>query len=561
MGMVVQHNIAALNSNRQLGINNSALSKNLEKLSSGYRINRAGDDAAGLAISEKMRAQIKGLESAEANAQDGISLVQTAEGALTEVHSMLNRMTELATKAANGTFSDSDRQKYSDEVDNLKEEIDRISQSTNFNDIKLLDGSLASRGVQASTGKLEGTTVAKFEKATVTGNAAVNSTDLTSNSVDTFNVDGQRVSIDWTNNDEAAAVYSYIKSQSSWSDTTVVEKAAEKLTDLFNNVLKENGLTGKVKVTGTSGQFTITSQNETETSKVGFEATSLESSNAGKSLGAQLFGGASAATQVNSAVKKYDGKNLAANSTFDMDINGSKVTVTLTDAISNGTAMSDVAEKLQDAIQKSVDKYNTQNGLTVDKYDGATGLTGLKSSEFAVTAQEDGSFKVQYNGTVADVNIKFADKGYNEVAKNLGLVDGAGKNNKALQLQIGETDADYQKVKVQIKAMDSKSLGLDDVDISDTTSAGKSIDVIKSAIDNVSKQRGNLGALQNRLEHTINSLNVSDENLTAAESRIRDTDMAKEMMAYTQNNVLTQAAQSMLAQANQKPQAVLSLLQ
>ena len=560
MGMVVQHNIAALNSNRQLGINNSALSKNLEKLSSGYRINRAGDDAAGLAISEKMRAQIKGLESAEANAQDGISLVQTAEGALTEVHSMLNRMTELATKAANGTFSDSDRQKYSDEVDNLKEEIDRISQSTNFNDIKLLDGSLASRGVQASTGKLEGTTVAKFEKATATGNAAVTPGTLTSNSVDTFNIDGQRVSIDWTNNDEAAAVYSYIKSQGTW-DATNTEKAADKLTDLFNNVLKDNGLTGKVKVTGNAGQFTITSQNETETSKAGFEATSLETANAGKSLGAQLFGKASGETQVNSAVKKYDGKNLTANSTFDMDINGSKVTVTLTNAVKNGDLMKDTADALQTAIQTAVDKYNTQNGLTVDKYDGATGLTGLKSSEFAVTAQEDGSFKVQYNGTVADVNVKFADKGYNEVAKNLGLVDGAGKNNKALQLQIGETDADYQKVNVQIKAMDSKSLGLDDVDISDTTSAGKSIDVIKSAIDNVSKQRGNLGALQNRLEHTINSLNVSDENLTAAESRIRDTDMAKEMMAYTQNNVLTQAAQSMLAQANQKPQAVLSLLQ
>ncbi len=274
--MVIQHNIMALNSNRQLGINNSMVAKNLEKLSSGYQINRAGDDAAGLAISEKMRAQIKGLEVAQTNAQDGVSLIQTAEGALTEVHSMLNRMVELATKSANGTYDDADRGQLDKEIQTLTAEIDRIAEFTNFNGTTLLSVSAT-------------------------------------------------------------------------------------------------------------------------------------------------------------------------------DVGGGKIT-----------------------------------------------------------------------------------------------------------LQIGDTAA--QAIGVQMTSMGTVSLGIDKLDISTLTGAQAAIETINTAIDKVSSQRAVLGAAQNRLEHTINNLGVTTENLTAAESRIRDTDMAEEMMSYTKNTVLVQAAQAMLAQANTQPQSVLQLL-
>ncbi len=307
--MIIQHNITALNAYRQLGNNNTNVGKNLEKLSSGYKINRAGDDAAGLAISEKMRAQIKGLETAQKNANDGISLIQTAEGALTEVHSMLNRMVELATQASNGTYSAGDRAKLQSEVDSLLSEIDRIAQGTDFNGISLLDGSLS------------------------------------------------------------------------------------------------------------------------------------------------------------------------------------------------------------------------------------TGFTG-------------------------------------------GAVGAGGGTGASLVLQVGDTNQSYQQVSVGIKSMATASLGtigtpggvagglstLSGIaanaatNITTITGANAAIDVIKAAIEDVSTARSGLGALQNRLEHTINNLGVTTENMNAAESRIRDTDMAKEMMNFTKNNILTQSAQAMLAQANQIPQGVLQLL-
>lgn len=274
--MRIQHNIAALNSYKNLTSNNNTVGKNLEKLSSGYRINRAGDDAAGLAISEKMRAQITGLETASKNASDGISLIQTAEGAMTEVHSMLNRMVELAQQSANGTYqNDVDRENLQMEFTALNKEIDRISNGTSFNGTKLLDGSLSTKG---------------------------------------------------------------------------------------------------------------------------------------------------------------------------------------------------------------------------------------------------------------------------------------------LTLQIGETSAKFNQIAVTIGKMDSDKLGVKTLTVGNQVDAAKAVSLIKTAINTVSSTRGRLGATQNRLEHTINNLSVASENMTAAESRIRDVDMAKEMMSYTKNNILVQASQAMLAQANQVPQGVLQLL-
>ncbi len=398
--MIIQHNIAALNSYRQLSTNNSAVAKNLEKLSSGYKINRAGDDAAGLAISEKMRAQITGLEKAQDNANDGISLVQTAEGALTEVHDMLNRMVELATQSSNGTFDDeTDRANLQKEVTSLKDEIDRISKSTNFNGINLLNGT-----------DLNGTAATEASKASFTVDLAGGTFNLSSQTL-TLTIGGQTV----------------VSNTSGASVTSATDVAA-----LF---------TGK---TYTNGGIT-----------------------------------------------------------YDVTVDGSKLT------------------------------------FTAQTEGAATAPTG----NVTMTASGGGTA----NGPI---NVADAKNGTAEADATGGLT-----------LQIGDTAEDYNQIKVIVGKIDTESLDIDDIDISTAAGADTAIDKIKKAIDTVSSTRGDLGAIQNRLEHTINNLGVTTENITSAESRIRDTDMAEEMMAYTKNNILVQASQAMLAQANTLPQGVLQLLQ
>ncbi|GLC80429.1 flagellin N-terminal helical domain-containing protein [Lacrimispora brassicae] len=415
--MRIQHNIAALNSYRQLGNNNTAVGKNLEKLSSGYRINRAGDDAAGLAISEKMRAQITGLETAKKNANDGISLIQTAEGALTEVHSMLNRMVELAGQSANGTYKNEvDRENIQSEVKSLKDEIDRISQGTNYNGINLLDGSMGKSTVTLGTGQpAVGATI---------GNTVVT---------------------------KASGI--------SLASGDKVEIAA-------------NGTTG-----GKENQVLVTITKEDGSSKA-------------------------IVIDLKDAVKKSDGTSLG------------------TGALSSGdTGVIDL----------------TEAGL--GKMEFTATASGDKASELA------SGLATKFSGTATPV----ADPNANG--------DGTG-----LTLQIGDTADDFNKLTVSVKSMSSKSLGIDGVDLSTQSGASTALKVIKNAINTVSSTRGDLGALQNRLEHTINNLGVTSENMTAAESRIRDVDMAQEMMNYTKNNILVQSSQAMLAQANQLPQGVLQLL-
>ena len=389
MGMVVRSNIMAVNAQRQLGMNNSQVGKALEKLSSGYRINRAGDDAPGLAISEKMKAQIKGLDTASLNSQDGISLVQTAEGALTEVHNMLNRMTELATRAANGINEDSNRASLQKEVAKLQEEIDRISEGTNFNNLKLLDGS-----------------------QTYAGNTA---------------------------------------------------------------------LIGKGTANGVMGL-------------------------------------------------SVEGGNLSADDTITVNISADSVgTITVT------------------ASDNTVVFTTTQTGK------------GFYSITADVSKVTDESVKKAWAGVTINFSVDQAcDTTKNYVAGQQQFT--AGKN-ESMQLQIGDTADSFNQLKVGIGSMSSAALGVDKVDISSQEGAAKAIDVIRNAIDRVSSQRASLGATQNRLEYTINNLDTASENLQSANSRIRDTDMAKMMMEYTKMNVLTQSAQAMLAQANQQPQSVLQLLQ
>ena len=396
MGMVVRTNVMATNAFRQLGMNNSAVSKSLEKLASGYRINRAGDDAAGLAISERMKAQIKGLDAASNNSQDGISLVQTAEGALNEVHDMLNRMVELATKSSNGVYTPGQRSNYEDELNQLKDEIDRIADATNFNSLKLLDGSMdsvnrADGSVNAKAGEYDAFTfkVASGEKAGVT------------------------VKIDF-----AAAG-------------------------------------------GTNKDVTATWNNSALTISV--------SAKAGETLTQK---------DIDDAIAKATGA--------PADLNAADFSVTLS------------------------------NDVTIQG--NTTAVTGTASAATAATGE-------------------------------------------ALELQVGDTYEDFNMLKVSVGDMHVAALGLEAITIANQKDAGAAINLINSAIDQVSETRSGLGAIQNRLEHTINNLDTTSENLTAANSRIRDTDMAKEMMTYTKMNVLTQSAQAMLAQANQQPQAILQLLQ
>lgn len=459
--MRINHNIASLNTYRQLSANTSSTSKSLEKLSSGLAINRAGDNAAGLAISEKMRGQIRGLDQASTNAQDGISLIQTAEGALSETHSILQRMRELAVQSANDTNTSNDRSEIQKEIEQLKSEVDRISTDTEFNTKKLLNGDLGVKiNSSANTAEL------KNLKATGANMAdGAYTIAMTAAGTDTIAMGGNSVAAtgvvgDYTLN--AAAEIDY-------------------------------------------GTYTLKATNKTATD------VTLELYNPDGTI-----------------VKSQDGVALNADLTnfggFDLDFSVHNISAegTLKLTVSNITA-----------------------NITVTKPDASTSATGVITTGLAATNGKVSiggfEFKLQTNhGATATTNV-------------LTLT------NSAATFQIGANED--QNTKLAISAMGSSDLSVDAVDVSTKDGANSAITTIQTAIDTVSSERAKLGAIQNRLEHTINNLGTSSENLTAAESRIRDVDMAKEMMSYTKNNILTQAATAMLAQANQQPQGVLQLLQ
>lgn len=491
--MRIQHNIAALNSYRNLTGNNSAVSKNLEKLSSGYRINRAGDDAAGLAISEKMRAQITGLNTAQKNAQDGVSLVQTAEGALTEVHSMLNRMVELADQSANGTYDNPvDRANLQKEIASLKDEIDRIADSTNFNGINLLDGSLSTTKLDLAAGTLGGkpTTVKEIpatgttSKISVDDKATLGEKTLTVEYADengTLHKVDVKYKID-TANDKGNAIEAISKAVSQ-NDT---------LSSVFNITQETDGVKFESKVTGSKGAKVVSVSTTDTTSKI-------------------------------VADKAVDGENAK---------------------VQTEGAGAPIAEG--DTI--------TLNGKTYEFVkDASTEPTKKGATAVLVGVNND--------ATLGNLNKALESAGIKAKYDTNNLVFSATKNGAGLTLQIGDTSEDFNQMTVSVGDMHTAALGIADIDISTQAGAKASVDKIKSAINSVSSTRGDLGAIQNRLEHTINNLSVTSENMTAAESRIRDVDMANEMMAYTKNNILVQSSQAMLAQANQLPQGVLQLLQ
>ena len=465
--MIVQHNITAMNANRMLGMTTNSLSKSTEKLSSGYRINRAADDAAGLTISEKMRKQIRGLDQASTNAEDGVSAVQTAEGALTEVHSMLQRMNELAVQASNGTNSQSDRQAIQDEISQLTTEIDRVAETTKFNETYLLKGDKGTKDItlEAHDAGLKGS---------LTNNG---------NGTATFVMDaleaGDSVSIGG-------------KTYTIGSTKTEVEAEYDKQVTAAGN-----------KVTINGKEITIVDDYTTP-------------GNAD----------AVAAEKASGKYKLDDAKALIAE--------GSTVT------FANGKTM----KAMKGAADGVDDEDNTiitadhAYGLAKDELLAANKIGVTKDTPAVAVAATDNTFTITL--------------GKAEVANTLSF-----------SLHVG-SDADMtNKIQVNIETMNSDYLGVKNLNVADDSgkAATYAIDAIADAVSKVSSQRSALGAVQNRLEHTIDNLDNVVENTTSAESRIRDTDMAEEMVAYSKNNILQQAGQSMLAQANQANQGVLSLLQ
>ena len=568
--MRIQHNIMAMSAYRNYTNNVSAMKKNLEKLSSGYKINRAGDDAAGLAISEKMRAQITGLETAQKNAKDGISLVQTAEGALTEVHDMLNRMVELATMSANGTYdNETDRFQLQKEMDQLRDEIDRIADSANFNGIKLLNGDMDGAGTEV-VNDVTVTAVADGDQSGAAGAAGVYSFDVKDFEISgagtattaTLSIDigGTTVTATVTLTDgkaSAASVAAAIATAVGGGTSVTIANASYTVSIDGTKIT----LTQQKAPTSTNQLMTSADMKVTITSSVG---------NGNNSWDQGLHVDTPAAIEAMNKVAQ--GKFTL---TADMVKDGNKLTIGGTEYTfkvgKDGKATGDNVIDLSKYEEGDADLLK-KAGEELSKL-----VNSNKSSKFDVTTQGDGVITLTERKGQVDYGTEWDLKGgagtapdgsWNANVKgdaHSGVVTftstQAGDPTKGLTLQIGDTADNWNKLKVNIQDMHCDSLDIDSISIADQDSAAIAIDKIKAAINTVSDVRGTLGATQNRLDHTINNLSVMTENIQDAESTIRDVDVAEEMMAYTKNNILIQSAQAMLAQANQVPQGVLQLLQ
>ena len=427
--MIINHNMQSINAHRQMSINTGQQAKSTEKLSSGLRINRAGDDAAGLAISEKMRGQIRGLDQATRNSQDAISMIQTAEGALNETHAILQRMRELAVQSSTDTNTNADRVNVQDEMKQLLQEVDRIANTTEFNTKKLLDGSMSKAVTAATTSTI--------------ANASFNSaTTATSTLQDVQDVNGKGFGVTGS----VSVEVSFVVGGKTYTSTATYSSAMTfaNIKTVMDGAKSEDGtISGAV-----TGAFTVS------TAATGSTSVHLTATTAG----------------IDTAV----------------------------------------------------------SGLTITIKDAETGIVNAKATD-AFSA---------FNETHA--------------AKDAKSEDGTAT------LQIGANSG--QTLGIEIERMNTDALGIKGVSTARREDANAAIRAIDAATKKVSAQRSKLGANQNRLEHTIKNLGTSSENLTASESRIRDVDMAKEMMNFTRNNVLNQASQAMLAQANQLPNQVLQLL-
>ena len=632
--MVVQHNMQAANANRMLNVTTGQQAKSTEKLSSGYRINRAADDAAGLTISEKMRKQIKGLDRASTNAEDGVSAVQTAEGALTEVHSMLQRMNELATQASNGTNSESDRSAIQDEIDQLTTEIDRVAETTKFNETYLLKGD--ENGTKTET--LNAHDAGLKGKLTDNGDTATFEIELKK---------GNTVSI-------AGKDYTIADATDEDKNELSADEAAVKIKDALKAANDIGATATKASVASSVQKQVVKAMNDPDakftanSNMVAFDATNktFKTISAGEDISAyvhdnnfKLYKGGSTTANLVTGDKAKTGLLVvhedAASSGVAQAI-GKDTVVTAGNGITTvtgGVATADTNYKIYEEINlvadtttdaaheayaKLQDDATTKTSFDI-KFEGlgtdtataekkAEGQNALKTElsnikytfdgkkgAFSHNFGADSKLDIDHNGVVSYDGTKIATitasaqagqtqtAGTAAIALNGDFVnaesvtkDGSDKytftitkgttasaKDLSFNLHVG-ADADMtNKINVNIEAMNTENLGLKGLNVKDDSgiAATYAIDAIADAISKVSEQRSSLGAVQNRLEHTISNVDNVVENTTSAESRIRDTDMASEMVNYSKNNILAQAGQSMLAQANQSNQGVLSLLQ
>lgn len=507
--MIINHNMQALNAHRQMGTNATNAQKSMEKLSSGLRINRAGDDAAGLAISEKMRGQIRGLDQASRNAQDGISLIQTAEGALNETHSILQRMRELAVQSGNDTNTETDRKELQKEVDQLAKEMTRIASTTEFNTKTLLDGNLKDVKFQIGANKDQNLSVTigamdaftlgvAGTSTTVNGTAAGNIGKVTFDKTQgTGVVDKANISFDYT------------------AGTGVPTAATESSATAKGTFTQNTGFTA-----GGGDKLTIT---------IGSDVIEITSTDLDKVVKA-----ANADTAATELEQLLNGKGTVTNEGGKLKITSVATGADSTVAVAvTGTQAGDINSAL--GTTSGVDATAGKDATTGK--DKITVSDGVSTQVVEIDDKTKTSFKID-QGTFAGLEINLTE---------------------------GKTLADLKtatdKVTVSKEVVQSTTTEVAaGIDISTYEAANTAIETLNNAIETVSGERSKLGAIQNRLEHTINNLGTSSENLTAAESRVRDVDMAKEMMTMSKNNILQQAAQAMLAQANQNPQQVLQLL-
>jgi flagellin len=540
--MRIQHNITALSAANKLKSNESTVSKNIQKLSSGYRINSAADDAAGLAVSEKMRKQINGLTQAEDNTKNGISLIQTAEGGLNETSAILQRMNTLAVESSNGTYKDADRENLQKEVTHLKTEIDRISTSTKFNEISLLDGSLSTSG--------SASTAAAFSVA----GASVSTVGASQAQVETS-------AALFTLADGKSATYTI-----SYKDATGAAKAIT-----LTAAADLSGATGKITVSDGSnvlGTYAAT--------KAGMTAPEL----------------ATALSKAINTDSNIDGSFVASDDT-------GKLKLVSNTAGSNGESVIEIMGptavdgatpgSIMGTPTAGVDSYKSADFGAAGSYTAYDGTAATaKGAVFTVNGQKFAFVKkgiTDTSGLDASVNLIYnntsnatAQPDATDVAAMSNMINsktglktdvnstainfkgGANTAGGALVFQVGAENVDDQRASLSINNMNSEGLGLTSLDISKQPGSKAAIDIISNAVAIVSSTRADLGALQNELEHTANNLSVMNENLTSAESTIRDVDMTDEYVQYSKNQILSQAANSMLAQANAQPQNVLTLL-
>ena len=632
--MVVQHNMQAANANRMLNVTTGQQAKSTEKLSSGYRINRAADDAAGLTISEKMRKQIKGLDRASTNAEDGVSAVQTAEGALTEVHSMLQRMNELATQASNGTNSESDRSAIQDEIDQLTTEIDRVAETTKFNETYLLKGD--ENGTKTETlnahdaglkGKLtDNGDTATFEIELKKGNTVsiagkdytiADATDEDKNelSADEAAVkikDALKAANDIGATASKSAVTSSVQKQvvkaMTDPEAKFTAKSAMVAFDATNKTFKNINANDDISAYVHDNNFKLykgglnTANLATgDKAKTGLLVVHEDAASSGvdqvieKGAAVTVSGGIKTVTggvaTADTNYKIYEEINLVADTTtdaaheayaklqddattktsFDIKFEGLGTDTATAEKIAEGqnalkTELSNIKYTFDGTNGAFSHNFGADSKLDIDhngvvSYDG-TKIATITASAQAGQTQAAGTAAIALNGDFVNAESVTKD-GSDKYTFTITKGTTASAKDLSFNLHVGADANMTNKINVNIEAMNTENLGLKGLNVKDDSgiAATYAIDAIADAISKVSEQRSSLGAVQNRLEHTISNVDNVVENTTSAESRIRDTDMASEMVNYSKNNILAQAGQSMLAQANQSNQGVLSLLQ